>query len=175
MGSPHKRWKPVFFQENRFLIQTPRYVPPRERPCRGLAFTEQVGSIGDEVAVAINASRRPGDLDEFGTPGPAQSDIDPGIGRRQVAAAAEPGDDLPAPEGGDGDAGSDGVAVRRGAFEPHREGMSSVGHVVKQDQGLVRRDEQRVRPPVIVEVADRQASAQVECLKGRPSPVRNVG
>ena len=47
--------------------------------------------------------------------------------------------------------------------------------VVQVNQRLVLIDHDRIEPPVVVEVADRQAPAEVQRSERLASPVRNVG
>ena len=72
--------------------------------------------MGLEPAVAVDPARGPGDLDLVGDVERAEAEVEPGVGGRLVAAAADPPGD-PAPAAGrDRDPGADGVAVRGAAL-----------------------------------------------------------
>ena len=80
--------------------------------------------------MAIDASRRPDDLDEVDPVGRSQAEVKPWVGSRLVAAATDAiGHTAPAPSS-DGNPGPDGVAVGGAALQPEGQPVAAVGPVV---------------------------------------------
>src|SRR5262249_13294948 len=94
--------------------------PPVERARAGLAFDEGVRRAWLEPVVTGDVPARPADLGRDGGPlrHAPQAEVEPAVGGRKEAAAAEPPDDLGPARGRDPHLGADGVAVRGRPLQP---------------------------------------------------------
>src|SRR4051812_13014794 len=109
--------------------------PPSMRPAetgerlrRGVSLADVVAS-GGEVFMAVDAAGGPADLDLVGELRPAQAEVEAGVSGGEVAPPSGPMGDPGAAAGPEGDARSDGVAVRLRPFEADGERMASLGLV----------------------------------------------
>ncbi len=105
--------------------------------------------------------------------GPAEAEMEPGVGRREVAAAAEPPGMLAATAGLQGHHGADGVAVRRAAFEAEGGEVARLGLVVEVGERADLVHDDRVEPAVVVQVADGQTAAHAR-RPGTAGPPRSL-
>src|SRR4051812_10443299 len=96
-----------------------------ERLGHRLAFSQEIAGIGLQVLEVIRVARRPGHIDGLGPILAPQAEVEPLVGGRQVAAAAEtPGGLLPACTRDD-DTRPRGVARRMSAFQSEHEEVAA--------------------------------------------------
>src|SRR5438046_2643949 len=100
--------------------------------------------------------------------------MEPWVAGRQVAAAAESLRDLAQSARLDDHPGAYAVPVRCRPLQRDRDGMASRRPVVEINQWLVLGDQDGVDAPVVVQVADGQAPADVGDEQGRTGPRGDV-
>src|SRR5262249_55722066 len=137
--------------------------PAEERPHVRFPLAHQVAAVGIQPVVAIDLPGRPADLELLDERGSPQSEVEPGIAGRLVAAAPAARRHLPAPPGLELDSRPDPVPVRPDPFQPERDPVAGPDRLVmKVNQRLVLGEDDGIPPAVIIEVADGQAATQVE-------------
>ena len=93
-----------------------------QRLGRLVSLADQVAGVGAEISMAVHVAGGPDDLDQVDPVGVSQAEVEPRVGGRLVAAAAEAmGHAAPAP-GDDGNLRPHGVAVRAAALEARASG-----------------------------------------------------
>ena len=108
------------------------------------------------------------DLDPLDRGDRSQSEMKPGIARGGIAASTKPLGDLAAAAGLDRHASPHTIAVGPRAFEAECDEVPArLGPILKHDQGLILGGHHGVETAVVVQVADRETSADVELLEWR--------
>ena len=88
-----------------------RGVLPGEGPGRRVALADVIAGVGGQAAVMVDAARWPAHLHILDLRRPGQSEMQPGVARRLIAAAAETVGDQESAAGLHAHAGADRVAV----------------------------------------------------------------
>ncbi len=118
-------------------------------------FTDEVTAIGGEVADAIDASRRPRDLDLVDSFGVPHAEVQTRIGRGLITSAAVSDRDAALPSRANRHEGADPVAIRFGPLQLDDDASAdSIGLIMKICDGTGLIDDDRVDPTVVVEIAD---------------------
>src|SRR3954469_21190923 len=102
-----------------------------ERLGHRLPFSQEIAGIGLQVLEAIRVARRPGDIDGLGPIMASQAEVEPLVGGRQIATAAEPPGGLPPACTRNDDSRPCGVARRASTFQSEHEEVSAYRPVME--------------------------------------------